>query len=79
MQRRRETLETEQSGLRVLQARTEEELERLSRAAQELQRELENRRSRLAALESLRESGEGLSPGARAVLTTLRFELNLAR
>jgi len=25
----------------------------------------------------LRESGEGLSPGARAVLTTLRHELNL--
>jgi len=78
VQHRRETLETEQSGLRILQARTEEELERLSRAAQDLQRELEGRRSRLAALESLRESGEGLSPGARAVLTSLRFELNLA-
>jgi len=78
VQHRRETLETEQSGLRVLQARTEEELDRLSRAAQELERELEGRRSRLAALESLRESGEGLSPGARSVLTGLRFELNLA-
>ena len=39
---------------------------------------MENRRSRLAALEGLRESGEGLCPGARAVLTTLRHELKVA-
>jgi len=78
VQCRRETLEVEQSGLRVLQSRTEEEIDRLSRAAQEVQRELEGRRSRLTALEGLRESGEGLSPGARAVLTTLRAELNLS-
>ena len=75
---RRELLETEQSGLRTLQARTEEDISRITRTTQELQRELENRRSRLTALEGLRESGEGLSPGARAVLTHLRVELGLA-
>ena len=77
VQRRRESLETDQIGLRSLQARTEEEIERLTTNAQDLQRELESRRSRLTALEGLRESGEGLSPGARAVLTTLREELGL--
>ncbi|HEY3323495.1 MAG TPA: chromosome segregation protein SMC [Planctomycetota bacterium] len=71
---RRELLETEQSGLRALQSRTDEELERLNRMTQDLQRDLEGRRSRLTALEGLRESGEGLSPGARAVLTNLRME-----
>jgi chromosome segregation protein len=75
---RREILEVEQKGFRDLQGRTEEEISRLSRTSQELQRELENKRSRLSALEGLRESGEGLSPGARAVLTTLRQELNLS-
>jgi chromosome segregation protein len=75
---RREMLETEQSGLRAVQARTEEEIDRVSRNSQELQRELESRRSRLTALEGLRESGEGLSPGARAVLTNLRVEMGLA-
>lgn len=78
VQHRREMLEAEQRGLRILQARTDEDLDRLTSAAQEQQRELEARRSRLTALEGLRESGEGLSPGARAVLTGLRVELNLA-
>ena len=78
VQRRRETLETETSGLRALQARTEEEIGRLSRSAQELQRDLEGKRSRLTALEGLRESGEGLSQGVRTVLTTLRNEMNLS-
>ena len=78
VQRRRETLETERMGLHTLQARTDEEIQRLSRTAQELHREMENRRSRLTALEGLRESGEGLSTGARAVLTTLRVELDLS-
>ncbi|MCY3022418.1 MAG: chromosome segregation protein SMC [Planctomycetota bacterium] len=78
VQRRREVLETEQSGIRILQTRTEEDIDRLTRTTQDLQRELENRRSRLTALEGLRESGEGLSPGARAVLTSLRFEMDLA-
>jgi len=74
---RRETLETEQSGLRTLQSRTEEDIDRVSRNTQDVQRELESRRSRLTALEGLRESGEGLSPGARAVLTHLRVDLGL--
>jgi chromosome segregation protein len=78
VQRRRETLETERMGLHTLQARTDEEIQRLSRTAQDLHREMENRRSRLTALEGLRESGEGLSAGARAVLTTLRVELDLS-
>ena len=78
VQRRRDTLEGERMGLHALQARTDEDIQRLSRASQDLQREMENRRSRLTALEGLRESGEGLSAGARAVLTTLRHELNLA-
>ena len=77
VQRRRETLESERLGLHALQARTDEEIQRLTRIAQDLQREMENRRSRLTALEGLRESGEGLSAGARTVLTTLRHELNL--
>ena len=78
VQKRRETLEGERMGLHALQARTDEELQRLSRTSQDLQREMENRRSRLTALEGLRESGEGLTAGARAVLTTLRNELNLS-
>ncbi len=78
VQRRRETLETERMGLHALQSRTDEEIQRLSRTAQELHREMENRRSRLTALEGLRESGEGLSAGARAVLTTLRVEMDLS-
>jgi chromosome segregation protein len=77
VQHRRELLEEEQKGFRGLQGRTDDEIDRLSRMSQELQRELESRRSRLSALEGLRESGEGLSPGARAVLATLRHELNL--
>ena len=77
IQQRRELLETEHRGISNLQARTEEEIARYSREAQELQRELETRRSRLTALEGLRESGEGLSQGARAVLSQLRTELNL--
>ncbi|HYF52375.1 MAG TPA: chromosome segregation protein SMC [Planctomycetota bacterium] len=78
VQQRREVLEAEQRGYRELQQRTEAEIERLHRAMQEVQRELENKRSRLTALEGLRESGEGLSPGARAVLTTLRLEPEFA-
>lgn len=76
---RRTLLETEQEGMRALQNKTQSEIERLSREITEQQRELEQRRSRLVALEGLRESGEGLTPGARAVLTTLRKELNLER
>ena len=78
VQHRRETLETEQGGLRTLQTRTDDELGRLARGSQEMERELEGKRSRLTALEGLRESGEGLSPGVRAVLTQLRAELNLS-
>jgi chromosome segregation protein len=78
VQKRRETLETERMGLHTLQARTDEEIQRLTRTAQDLQREIENRRSRLTALEGLRESGEGLSAGARTVLTTLRHEMGIS-
>jgi chromosome segregation protein len=78
VQRRREALETDLGGIKALQARTEGELDRLSRMTQDLQREMEGKRSRLTALEGLRESGEGLTPGARTVLTSLRFEMNLA-
>ena len=74
---RREMLETEQEGMKALQRKTQDEIDRLGRAITEQQRELEQRHSRLVALEGLRESGEGLSPGARAVLTTLRHEMNL--
>ena len=74
---RREMLETEQEGMKALQRKTQDEIDRLGRAISEQQRELEQRHSRLVALEGLRESGEGLSPGARAVLTTLRHEMNL--
>ncbi|HLX61931.1 MAG TPA: chromosome segregation protein SMC [Planctomycetota bacterium] len=74
---RKEMLETEQMGMQALQHKTQDEIDSLGRTIAEQQRELEQRRSRLAALEGLRESGEGLSPGARAVLTTLRHELHL--
>ncbi len=74
---RREMLETEQEGMKALQRKTQDEIDRLGRAISEQQRELEQRHSRLVALEGLRESGEGLSPGARAVLTTLRHDMNL--
>jgi chromosome segregation protein len=70
-------LETEQEGLAALQRKTQGEIDRLSGDTNEKQRELEQRRSRLHALEGLRESCEGLSPGVRAVLTTLRHEMNL--
>ncbi|MFH0939487.1 MAG: chromosome segregation protein SMC [Planctomycetota bacterium] len=78
VQQRCEVVENNQRGYRTVQQRTEEDLARIARSTQELQRDLESKRSRLMALESLRESGEGLSPGARAVLTTLRHELNVA-
>ena len=74
---RREMLETEQEGMKALQRKTQDEIDRLGRTISDQQRELEQRHSRLVALEGLRESGEGLSPGARAVLTTLRHEMNL--
>jgi len=74
---RREMLETEQEGMRALQRKTQDEIDGVGRMVAEQEREWEQRRSRLVALEGLRESGEGLSPGARAVLTTLRHELNL--
>ncbi|MCZ7648508.1 MAG: chromosome segregation protein SMC [Planctomycetota bacterium] len=71
LRKRRETLETEQAGARALQARTEDEIERLTEQAQDERNQLEQIRSRVAVLEQLIESGEGLSPGARAVRTTL--------
>ncbi len=74
---RREMLETEQEGMKALQRKTQNEIDGLGRQISEQQRELEQRHSRLVALEGLRESGEGLSPGARAVLATLRHEMNL--
>ncbi|GMV82537.1 MAG: chromosome partition protein Smc [Planctomycetota bacterium] len=72
IRKRRETLETEQSGIRALQLRTEDEIDRLTELAQEERNRLEKCRSRVAVLEDLNESGEGLTPGARAVRTTLR-------
>jgi len=72
IRRRRESLETEQSGLRALQARTEEEIEKLNAGAQELRNQLEKCRSRLTVLQDLNESGEGLSPGVRAVIDEAR-------
>jgi chromosome segregation protein len=75
---RREMLAQEQQALQAEQQQAEAESQKLISAGQELQRELENRRSRLAALEGLRESGEGLNPGAHAVLATLRHELKVA-
>jgi chromosome segregation protein len=77
VKQRREMLEAEKEGAAALQRKTQEEIDSLGQTIAGHQRELEQRRSRLAALEGLRESGEGLSPGARAVLTTLRHELNL--
>ena len=74
VQRRREALETEQSNIRALQARTEEEAERLTPRTEELRSEMERHRSRIAVLEDLQQSGEGLSPGTKAVLTDLRNE-----
>jgi len=64
---RRETLDTELTGLRALQARTEEELGQLGSQSQELRTQIEKARSRAAVLEDLNTSGEGLSPGARAI------------
>ena len=74
VQRRREALEAEQGNLRALQARTEDESETLTARAQELRGEMERHRSRIAVLEDLQQSGDGLSPGTRAVLTDLRNE-----
>ncbi|MBI3828734.1 MAG: chromosome segregation protein SMC [Planctomycetes bacterium] len=71
IRRRRETLDTELAGIRSLQARTEDEIERLNAKAQELRNQLEKCRSRLTVLEDLNESGEGLSPGVRAVMATV--------
>ncbi len=72
--RRREALETEQGHLRSLQARTEDESGLLTTRAQELRSEMERHRSRIAVLEDLQQSGDGLLPGTRAVLTDLRNE-----
>jgi chromosome segregation protein len=74
VQRRRESLETEQGNIRALQARAEDESESLTARAQELRGEMERHRSRIAVLEDLQQSGDGLSPGTRAVLTDLRTE-----
>jgi chromosome segregation ATPase len=38
VQKRRDTLETERMGLHALQSRTDEEIQRLTRTAQDLQR-----------------------------------------
>lgn len=70
IRRRREALDVELAGVRSMQARTEDEIERLNAQAQELRNQLEKCRSRLTVLEDLNESGEGLSPGARAVITS---------
>jgi chromosome segregation protein len=72
LQRRREALETEQLSLRGRQAEDEEEIGLLNQRAQELRTELEKSRSRVAVLEELQQTGEGLAPGPRAVLTGLR-------
>ncbi|MCW8133458.1 MAG: chromosome segregation protein SMC [Planctomycetota bacterium] len=70
IRKRRESLDIELAGIRMLQARTEDEIERLNARAQELRNQLEKCRSRLTVLEDLNESGEGLSPGARAVMAS---------
>lgn len=72
IRRRREMLETEQSGMRTLLARTEDEIKRTADRAQEIANQVEQGRSRCSVLEDLIARGEGLAPGVRAVLTTLR-------
>ena len=69
VRQRREMLETERSGIRTLLARTEEEIGSQAASAQTLRNQLEKSRSRMTVLEDINESGEGLSPGPRAVLT----------
>lgn len=74
---KQQALTTERDHVRVLRRRAEEESDRLAEKARELHGELEHRCSRAVVLEDLRESGEGLSPGVRAVVTTLREDEKL--
>jgi chromosome segregation protein len=77
LERKRVVLTEERDALKVRARKAEDEFSQLTEKALAIRAEHERRRSRLAVLEDLRAGGEGLSPGVRAVVTTLREEREL--